>query len=72
VMPDCIDGFELADRVRKHQPDLPILFMTGASLHEYSARDLPSWEHLLLRKPFTPDRLLNFVAEHLEAANQPT
>jgi DNA-binding response OmpR family regulator len=72
VMPDFFDGFELADRVRKHQPDLPILFMTGASLHEYSSGDLLTWEPILLRKPFTPDRLLNFVREHLEAANQPT
>ena len=70
VMPDSFDGFELADRVRKHQPDLPILLMTGASLHEYPSADLLAWEPMLLRKPFTPDQLLTFVRENLEAANR--
>jgi two-component system cell cycle sensor histidine kinase/response regulator CckA len=70
VMPDSFDGFELADRVRKHQPDLPILLMTGASLHEYPSADLLAWEPMLLRKPFTPDQLLTFVRQNLEAANR--
>ncbi len=70
VMPDSFDGFELADRVRKHQPDLPILLMTGASLHEYPSEVLVAWEPMLLRKPFTPDRLLTFVMENLEAAHR--
>jgi two-component system cell cycle sensor histidine kinase/response regulator CckA len=70
VMPDSFDGFELADRARKHQPDLPILLMTGAALHEYPPGVLLPWESTLLRKPFSPDRLLTFVRENLEAANR--
>jgi DNA-binding NtrC family response regulator len=70
VMPDSFDGFELADRARKHQPDLPILLMTGAALHEYPPEVLLPWESTLLRKPFSPDRLLTFVRENLEAANR--
>jgi two-component system, cell cycle sensor histidine kinase and response regulator CckA len=70
VMPDSFDGFELAERVRKRQPDLPILFMTGASLHEYTSEVLLPWEPMILRKPFSPDRLLTFVRENLEAANR--
>lgn len=70
VMPNSFDGFELADRVRKHQPDLPILLMTGASLHEYPSEALVAWEPMLLRKPFTPDQLLTFVKENLEAAHR--
>jgi DNA-binding NtrC family response regulator len=68
VMPDSFDGFELAERVRKHQPDLPILLMTGAALHEYPPEVLLAWQPVLLHKPFSPDRLLTFVADNLEAA----
>lgn len=68
VMPDSFDGFELAARVRKHHPDLPILLMTGAALHEYPPAVLLAWEPMLLRKPFSPDRLLTFVQENLDGA----
>jgi two-component system, cell cycle sensor histidine kinase and response regulator CckA len=70
VMPDSFDGFELAARVRKRQPDLPILLMTGAALQEYPPAVLLAWEPMLLRKPFSPDRLLTFVQENLEGANR--
>ena len=69
-MPDSFDGFELANRVRKHLPDLPVLLMTGAALHEYPSADVLAWEPMLLRKPFSPDRLLTFVRDNLEAAKR--
>jgi two-component system, cell cycle response regulator CpdR len=70
VMPGSFDGFELAQRVRKHQPELPVLLMTGAVLHDYpSAIELP-WQRMMLRKPFHPDQLLAIVRENLEAANR--
>ena len=69
VMPGSFDGFELADRVRRRQPDLPVLFMTGAPLEDYSSSgDLVS-KRLLLRKPFDPGQLLAIVRENLEAAS---
>jgi two-component system cell cycle sensor histidine kinase/response regulator CckA len=70
VMPDSFDGFELAARVHKHRPDLPVLLMTGAALHDYPSAVLLAWEPMLLRKPFSPDRLLSLVSEHLEAAKR--
>jgi two-component system cell cycle sensor histidine kinase/response regulator CckA len=71
VMPGSLDGFELADRVRKHQPDLPVLFMTGTPLQDHPNADLLTRERKLLRKPFFPDQLLTIVRENLEAAGQP-
>ena len=69
VMPGSFDGFELADRVRRRQPDLPVLFMTGAPLEDYSSSgDLVS-KRLLLRKPFDPGQLLAIVRENLKAAS---
>ena len=70
VMPDSFDGFELAERVRKHQPDLPVLLMTGAALHNHPAREVITRQRKLLRKPFFPDQLLTIVREHLEPADR--
>jgi DNA-binding response OmpR family regulator len=69
VMPGSFDGFELADRVHRRQPDLPVLFMTGAPLEDYSSADSLVSKRLLLRKPFDPGQLLAIVREHLEAAS---
>ena len=64
IMPDSFDGFELAERVRKHQPDLPVLLMTGATLRDHPAREVITRQRKLLRKPFFPDQLLTIVREH--------
>jgi len=68
VMPSSFDGFELADRVRRRQPDLPVLFMTGAPLEDSSSPDNLVSKRMVLRKPFDPGQLLAIVRENLEAA----
>jgi DNA-binding response OmpR family regulator len=69
VMPSSFDGFELADRVRRRQPDLPVLFMTGAPLEDSSSADGLVSKRMLLRKPFDPGQLLAIVRQNLEAAS---
>ena len=69
VMPSSFDGFELADRVRRRQPDLPVLFMTGAPLEDSSSANGLVSKRMLLRKPFDPGQLLAIVREKLEAAS---
>jgi two-component system, cell cycle response regulator CpdR len=69
VMPSSFDGFELADRVRRRQPDLPVLFMTGAPLEDSSSANGLVSKRMLLRKPFDPGQLLAIVRENLEAAS---
>ena len=69
VMPGSFDGLELAERVRKHQPNLPVLLMTGAPLQVHPLADTAAWQRMLLRKPFFPDQLLTIVRENLEAAS---
>ncbi|MBV9298772.1 MAG: response regulator [Verrucomicrobia bacterium] len=70
VMPGSLDGIELARRVRQHQPELPVLLMTGAALNDYPFTNAPSWQRMMLRKPFHPDQLLTIVRENLEAASR--
>jgi DNA-binding NtrC family response regulator len=69
VMPGSFDGFELAERVRKHQPDFPVLLMTGALPQDHPCADVLAWRRVMLRKPFYPDQLLTFVRDNLEAAS---
>jgi DNA-binding response OmpR family regulator len=69
VMASSFDGFELADRVRRRQPDLPVLFMTGAPLEDSSSANGLVSKRMLLRKPFDPGQLLAIVRENLEAAS---
>jgi DNA-binding NtrC family response regulator len=70
VMPGSFDGFELAERVRKRHPNLPVLFMTGAPLQANVSKDGLTGQRKMLRKPFLPDQLLTIVRESLKAANR--
>jgi two-component system, cell cycle sensor histidine kinase and response regulator CckA len=66
VMPDSIDGLELATRIHRIEPTIPVLFITGAI-----PQDDPHMLSLmnggfLLRKPFFPDQLIRFVENQVE------
>lgn len=68
MMPDSIDGFTLAERVRQVKPSLPILFITGA-LPDDDPRTLDLMERrLLLKKPFFPEQLVAVLQGHLSPA----
>ena len=62
VMPGSMDGLELAARVHQLDPNLPVLFITGA-MPEGDPRAAGIVEkRLLLRKPFFPNQLIDFVS----------
>jgi CheY-like chemotaxis protein len=65
VMPGSIGGCALAAKIRQREVKLPVLFITGASLEgdEYPAEIAK--EELLLRKPFLPQELVEFIDSHL-------
>jgi DNA-binding response OmpR family regulator len=65
VMPGSFDGFELAEKIRRRQLGITVLFMTGALHHESSNTDSPDSKGMLLHKPFGPDELIAIVREHL-------
>jgi CheY-like chemotaxis protein len=69
VMPGSIDGLELAERIHQLDPDLPVLFISGA-LSEVDPRTAQIAEkQLLLRKPFYPKQLVDFVRTHLRGTS---
>ncbi len=64
VMPR-MSGLELAQRIAKERPALPVLFLSGQMNHPSLAhRELPP-DAQLLPKPFNPSQLLERVAEVL-------
>jgi CheY-like chemotaxis protein len=72
VMPGSIDGLTLTAKIRQRELKLPVLFMTGA-LPE-GAEDLAeiTGEKLLLRKPFSPKQLVEFIGSHIDESDLPT
>jgi two-component system, cell cycle sensor histidine kinase and response regulator CckA len=66
-----LSGPEVAERIRRESPDVPVLFMSGytddmAALKRVSGRDVP-----LIEKPFTPQSLLARVVELVAAGGAP-
>ena len=53
IVPGEIDGLMLAQRLRREQPALPVLVVSG-----YSGTPAPVQDFVLLRKPYSEDALL--------------
>jgi DNA-binding response OmpR family regulator len=65
IVMDGNDGFHLAGRIEEFKSSLPVLFMTGAipetDQHAHELREAG----LLLRKPFGPQQLWDFLTAAL-------
>jgi CheY-like chemotaxis protein len=54
---DCgMNGWELACAVREHLADLPVVYISGASGHEWASRGVPN--SLMVTKPFAPAQIV--------------
>ena len=54
------DGWEVARRVRELVPDMPIVYITGDSTHEWSSKGVPN--SLVIAKPFAPAQLITAIS----------
>jgi len=61
------DGWEVARRVREHVPDMPIVYITGDSTHEWSSKGVP--DSVVLLKPFAPMQLSTTISTLITAAD---
>jgi CheY-like chemotaxis protein len=68
VMPGSIDGLSLAAKIYQRGVKLPVLFMTGALPEGAERLAEITREKLLLRKPFSPRQLLEFIDSHFYGA----
>jgi CheY-like chemotaxis protein len=67
VMPGSIDGLMLAAKIRRRDLELPVLFITGALPEDDDAGAQLAKKKLLLRKPFFPKQLVEFVDSHFRS-----
>ncbi|MCK1542383.1 response regulator [Bradyrhizobium sp. 179] len=58
-LPGDVDGWQIAERCREHDPDLPVIYATGFS--PTTPRPVPGSR--TLRKPFHPDEIVRMVKE---------
>jgi CheY-like chemotaxis protein len=60
------DGWEVAKRAREIEPELPVVYMTGAKAGEWPSHGVPN--SVLLTKPFAPAQLITAIAQLLNAS----
>ena len=64
---DGIDGWELARRAREHAANLPVVYISGASGHEWTSRDVP--DSLMITKPFAPAQVVVAISSLMVATD---
>ena len=66
IMPGSIDGPTLARKIERRYKKLPVLFMTGALPENDEQAVEMTRKRRLLRKPFSPQQLVEFIDSHFE------
>jgi DNA-binding response OmpR family regulator len=60
---DGSDGWELARTARERASDLPVVYVSGASGHEWASQGVPN--SLLIAKPFAPAQIVVAISSLL-------
>ncbi len=63
------DGILLLDHIKKKNPDLPVIMISGHANIEMAVNSLKSGAFEFIQKPFDKERLLNFVNRAVENFN---
>lgn len=63
LSPDGLTGWDVAKRARELNPEMPIVYMTGAAGHEWTANGVPN--SILLAKPFAPVQVATAISQLL-------
>lgn len=67
IGPGDITGWDVAQRAREAKPELPVVYMTGASADQWAARGVPN--SILIPKPFAPAQMITAVSQLLNSAS---
>lgn len=60
------DGWEIGHRAREAVANMPVIYMSGDSAHEWSANGVP--ESIMLQKPFVVAQLVTAISTLLNHA----
>ena len=61
------DGWDVARRARELVADMPVVYITGDSTHDWSSKGVP--DSVVIAKPFAPAQLSTAVATLIIAAD---
>lgn len=64
---DGVDGWELARRAREHAADLPVVYISGASGHEWASHGVP--HSLMITKPFAGAQIIVALSSLMAATD---
>jgi len=64
---DGMNGWEIACAAREQASDLPVVYVSGASGHEWTSKGVP--KSLMITKPFTPAQVVVAISSLLVAAD---
>jgi CheY-like chemotaxis protein len=67
VMPEGLNGRELADQLKKRKPDLKVIFSSGYS-SETLGKEFGQGDTVFLPKPYLPPQLAGLVRQSLDTA----
>ena len=65
---DCPNGWQVAREARMVVPQLPVIYVSGASAHEWREKGVA--DSLMVAKPFSPDQISAAVAFFFARATQ--
>ncbi|MDP3547040.1 MAG: response regulator [Phreatobacter sp.] len=64
-----VNGWDVADKARNVKPELPVIYMTGASADEWASRGVP--RSILLPKPFAMAQVIRAIDQLLDTSIEP-
>jgi len=64
-----LTGWDVAKRAREVNPEMPVVYMTGAAANEWPSHGVPN--SVLLNKPFAPAQVVTAVSQLLNQASPP-
>jgi len=65
-----VDGWAVARRARKIDPNVPVVYMTGKEAEEWASKGVPN--SIMISKPFAQAQLVTAVSQLLNARTLPT
>jgi DNA-binding response OmpR family regulator len=65
-LPGNVTGWDVAKRARELNGGLPVIYITGASAHDWASKGVPNSQ--LLTKPFAPAQIVTAVSQLINAA----
>lgn len=67
LAPQKLTGWDVAKRARELTADIPIVYMTGASNHEWTSSGVPN--SILIAKPFATGQIVTAVSQLLNSSS---